>query len=655
MVLRKLTLTNFQGIRNLSLDFEGKSASIYGDNGTGKTTVYNALTWLLFDKASTGAKGFSPKTRGKDGELHNLEHSVEGEFDADGRFVVLKKTFKEVYKKKRGSAKEEFTGHSVDYEIDGVPAKEKEFSSRVVEFCGGDMDKIRILTMPDWFPEQMAWEDRRKTLLEMCGNFSEDDVIRSNDELSDLPMVLAMSGGADRRYTVEEYRKIATAKRSEINRQLQEIPARIDEAERVIGDANNVDVSKVEEEIATLNKQYQEALQEKVSVYDAGIEQCKAKIQEIRERQSQARVRYVNANSARIEEIDKKLFDARQTVAKLRVNSMQAEAEAKVLKGQLDSMRALRERLVDEYKAVSQESWDDSNAICPTCGRELPEDKVAFMREEFLLKKSQKLEEINTRGKQEASKEKIAEIEAKLTCLEEAVRASDDAIKLANEAVESLMAEKGKEIPFEKTNENLSYEAEISTVSGEMAEVSKNTEAKTLALDERIKGITERRDALERAKASVAMAVSAKSRIAELEANERSLGAAFEELEHGLYLCDVYTRTMVDMLNDKINSRFKNVRFRLFQEQINGGLKEDCEVMIPSDTGNMVPYAFANNAARLNAGLEIIDTLSKHWGIKMPVVLDNAEAVTHPYKMSGQLIRLVVSDKDKSLRLAVEE
>ena len=77
MRLTDLTLTNFQGIRHMTLSFSAESASIFGDNATGKTTVFNAITWLLFDKPGNGAKNFTPKTKGPNGDLHNLEHSAE--------------------------------------------------------------------------------------------------------------------------------------------------------------------------------------------------------------------------------------------------------------------------------------------------------------------------------------------------------------------------------------------------------------------------------------------------------------------------------------------------------------------------------------------------------------------------------------------------
>lgn len=146
MRINTLHIENFQGIRDATFDLGGHSASIYGDNGTGKTTVFNAITWLLFDRASTGAKNFTPKTRGPGGDLHHLEHMAEAQFIMDdGRLVQLRKVFHENYKKKRGAATAEFDGHSIDFYIDGVPVKEKEYTATLQALCGG-AEKMKMLT-----------------------------------------------------------------------------------------------------------------------------------------------------------------------------------------------------------------------------------------------------------------------------------------------------------------------------------------------------------------------------------------------------------------------------------------------------------------------------------------------------------------------------
>ena len=134
MELLTLSLENFQGLKREEIQLDGHSASIYGRNASGKTTIFNAITWLLFGKPSTWAKNWDPKTKGPNGDLHNLEHSATGTFRLDdGQTVTLKKVFREVWKRKRGSAAEEYSGNTIDYQINGVPCKEKEYMAAVQE------------------------------------------------------------------------------------------------------------------------------------------------------------------------------------------------------------------------------------------------------------------------------------------------------------------------------------------------------------------------------------------------------------------------------------------------------------------------------------------------------------------------------------------
>lgn len=68
-----------------------------------------------------------------------------------------------------------------------------------------------------------------------------------------------------------------------------------------------------------------------------------------------------------------------------------------------------------------------------------------------------------------------------------------------------------------------------------------------------------------------------------------------------------------------------------------------------------VPYGSGlNNAAKINVGLDIINTLSEHYGILAPIFVDNAEAVTKFINVDAQLISLVVSEKDKQLRVELD-
>ena len=138
-------------------------------------------------------------------------------------------------------------------------------------------------------------------------------------------------------------------------------------------------------------------------------------------------------------------------------------------------------------------------------------------------------------------------------------------------------------------------------------------------------------------------------RIDELKAREKLLASEYERLEGELFLTEEFVRAKVAMLTERINARFSVARFKLFDEQVNGGLVETCEVTL-----NGVPYGSLNHGARVNVGLEIVDVLADHFGFSPPIVIDNAESVTALRPTKGQQIRLVVSAPDKALRFAAD-
>lgn len=136
------------------------------------------------------------------------------------------------------------------------------------------------------------------------------------------------------------------------------------------------------------------------------------------------------------------------------------------------------------------------------------------------------------------------------------------------------------------------------------------------------------------------------TRIAELEKRQQALGVQIADTEQFLMLVDKFVAERCSLLEESINSLFPSVRWSLFERQINGGMKDTCICLIGG-----VQFSDANNAARINAGLEIICVLSKHYGVTVPVFIDNAEAVNSLQKMEAQRIALVVTMNDETLRV----
>lgn len=661
MKIINLKLGNFQGIKSKEFNFEGKSASIYGDNATGKSTVFNALTWLLFDKASTGAKNFTPKTKSKDGDLHYLDHSSEGSFRTDdGRIVTLKKVFHENYKRKRGSASEEFDGHSIDYYIDGVPVKQNEYDDFLLSVCGDSAEKMKMLTMPDYFSEGMSWESRRRILLEICGDISDEEVIGQTPALKDLKKYLLKDGTADQYYSVDDYKAIAGGKKAEINRELREIPGRIDEANLAMADVEGLDLKIIDTEIVDLRAAVNEIEKQKVialSEDGAKLTQDK-KVIELNNKLETARAKYQsnindhNAESRVITyDIDNELFNNKRDLS-------DAEFKLMTAKTALDIVKSDRDGLVAKYQFIKAETWDEGKETCPTCKQSLPAEDVEKIREEFNKKKSQRLEEINAQGQRVASIDMISDLRVDVEKYEMLIEKYNTAIKGNEEQLDVYKTKLVVQPPFEASDEYKNIQAEIIELNSIVSNAVDAMDVTTRKFDEKIKQINDEIQNKtfnnEYKKSQLKIAENQKTRIKTLEESEKSLSREFEDIEKGIFLCELFIKSKVSFLTDKINSKFQSVRFRLFIEQQNGGIREDCEVMIPSE-GRLVPYVFSNNAARINSGLEIISTLSKHWGLSLPIFVDNAESVTRLNTMDDiQVIRLVVSEPDKELRLVVE-
>ncbi len=656
MKLNKLVLTNFQGIKSQEFDFNGDSATIYGDNATGKTTVFNSITWLLFDKASTGAKGYNPKTNDEVGlHKHNLEHSAEAIFTLEtGQIIKFKKVFKEVYKKTRGSNIEEFSGHTTDYYIDDVPTgTEREYINTILKFCNNDIEILKKITMPDYFPSEIGWADRRQDLLDICGDITDDEVINSNKDLSELKIVLLKNGTVDQYHSVDEYKKIATAKKSEINKNLESIPSRIDEVQRSMPNVEGVNFNETALEIEYLTKQKHEVETQKAESLSSNdnANTVKVNIANLKADMAQTRESYITSQGKLNGEKYNQLSKLGNDKNIITIEISKIETNINISTEELKKLNDARNSLLQDYQATSQLIWDTNKETCPTCRQTLQLEEIERLKTEFNLTKSNKLEQINAKGKKEASKEMIGEVEVKIQNWKDKLEQLKTELENINENETNIRNSIVLEVAFEETNSYKKIKDQIESQEKILnGEHSKSSEL-TKVFDDKILEYSNNIKELETILLNKELVQKGTARISELENQEKELAREFEIFEKNIFLCELFIKTKVSMLTDKINSKFENVRFRLFVDQQNGGVKEDCEVMVRNGKGILVPYTNANNAGKINAGLEIIDVLSKHYGVSMPIFVDNAESVTKLKEMGSQVIRLVVSEEDKVLRL----
>ncbi|MEJ8547151.1 AAA family ATPase [Brevibacillus borstelensis] len=641
-----LTLRNFKGVRDFTLDIQG-NVDVFGDNAVGKTTLFDAFTWLLFDKDSQNKKDFQIKTLDAHGNvLHGVEHEVEGVLLVDGKRITLRKVYAEKWTKKRGSATAEFTGHTTDYFVDGVPVKMNEYKERVDQIVSEDV--FKLLTSPTYFNEQLKWQERRKILLQVCGDISDDDVIASSRELAKLPSIL---NGRN----IEDHRKVIAARRAEINKELDKIPVRIDEVQRSMPDTSALNEKSLQQDITTLTEQIDSRKAELFRIRSGGEIVVKEKrLREIEgellEIKNQLQAGTLEKVGTKRQEVSALKGDYDELVRQVRDKSRTIERN----KQWIVERQAEADRLRQQWYEVNGETFEHHHDTdCPTCGQALPEEQIQAAHQkaqaDFNRRKAERLEQITARGKTAADEAKRLEQEnaalaSEIEVLEQQVTVKEKVIQKAEFELNELQTGINS---VDSDPGYLQKKQEATVIHQEIEQLRSSVQEAAAKVQDEIVDLKAQVEALEQEKAKFAQVRAARERIAELSEREKELAAEFERLEQELFLTEEFIRTKVNLLEEKINSKFRYARFKLFEQQINGGLAEVCET-----TFNGVPYSSGlNNAARINVGLDIINTLSEHYGITVPIFIDNAEAVTRMMETIGQQIRLIVSEKDKQLRV----
>lgn len=631
MKLSEIMLNNFKGIKFINFEFDGNDASIYGDNATGKTTIFDSLCWLLFGKDSLDRADFEIKTLVNGEPLHNVNHEVEATFsNDDGTSFTLKRIYRERYSNPRGG-ETKLTGHTTDYFINEVPVKEKEYKAFINNMINEDV--FKLITNPLYFNEQYSWQNRRKLLLEMCGDIDDESVINSRDDLKRLAQLL--NG-----HTVEEQKKIVVAKKTAINKELDMIPIRIDEAVRNKPEIVS-DKTKLTQDIQVILNGIDELEKEK-AIINNGFEatEKQSKMREIN-RQLEARRSEVLSDYKK----DKQALRSNYELSLMQLKSLEAERDRYYdrhndLNRDIDLENKRIEKLQDEFNSFNNQKFDTVN--CPTCGQPYPDEKRAELETIFNTQKSTNLEEW----------QKLID---SAKAMKQSYMEQQDIMAVKVDGLTNQIVDKQKEYDsqfkeYEELQEpNIDDDPAYKDLKAELfiLELDDGNEAdddKLLKIDTELKELKSKKLALETELNKFKMVADIDTRIAELETQQRKLAEEKNLLDETSFLIDEFVKTKVDLLEQSINSHFEYARFKMFNVLVNGSIEECCET-----TYKGVPYRSMNNAARMNVGLDIINALTKFYNVTAPVFIDNAEAVTDFIKCNSQTIKLVVDADFKTL------
>ena len=605
MKLLKLNLQNFKGIRNSEFDFGGIDATIYGDNATGKTTVFDSLCWLLFGKDSLDRADFEIKTLENGEPIHKVNHEVEAEFlNDDGNSFTLRRVYREKYSSPRGGDTK-LTGHTTDYFVNDVPVKEKEYKQYINDVIAEDV--FKLITNPLYFNEQYSWQNRRKLLLEISGDIKDDEVINSRSELTRLAELL-------KGRTVDEQRKIVAAKKTAINKELDMIPVRIDEALRNKADIATSE-SKLKTDIETLNKSIDELESQKATIINGfSSTEKRSKIDEIG-RQLKARQSEVLSIYNSEKQRKRGEYEALLTQLKI-IESEHDRYTDRAYDLAKDIERESKRIVTLQAEFYNFNAQEFNKETCPTCGQPLPEDKQAELEAAFNSEKSAKLEEwqalIESAKKLKANYEEQREVLlVKADGLTKEIEDKTKTYETKFKDYESYLEPNVEDDPDYKE-----LKAELFLL--ELDEGEETDDKEVSRLDEEISSVKEKRAALETELNKYKLNTDIQKRVIELENQQQKLAAEKNLLDETSFLIDEFVKAKVDMLEESINSHFEYARFKMFNVLVNGNVEECCET-----TYKGVPYRSMNNAARMNVGLDIINALTKFYNVTAPVLFSN--------------------------------
>lgn len=652
--LKRLEITNFKGIKSRVIDFEPETF-IYGQNGSGKTTVVDSFIWLLFGKNSEDRKDFSIKPIVNDDGFVSaspgkIENEVIGVFDIDGSELTIKRIMREKWVKSRGESEEKFTGNETLFFWNDVPCQAGEFQNKVSELI--DEKLFKLITSPYAFAN-LNWTERRTIITKIVGDVQDEDIAATRADFKAL--MVTLSGKS-----LEEFKKEISAKKKKLKDELELIPARIDEITRGLPEKPDsamiqIDLNNIDQAIAKCNDRIKDQSKVSEEFFKAKSERQK-RIYEldsiisglINDERHTIRAMYEDSESKK-QKIESEI---RNIANELSYN----QADLKRTIEKIESTNSLLLTLRGKYSEVnaSQITFNPNEFVCPTCKRSFDESdidqKQQEMTEAFNKNKASELTRINTEGK--SIKPELEKIIAKRDELIESINLQEEVLAGKKTELSEI-----KPIPGHTEIEELAKGRAVSSIAFKNAadEMAKLDEVNNLPFSESndvssIEGerkIYERqRDELKAKLQNQAIIDKSNARISELQGEAKSFSQQIADLEKMIFTMEAFEKAKIDLVEEKVNKLFTRLKFKMFTTQINGGIAPACEILC-----NGVPFSDANTASQINAGIEIINVLCDSYQVNAPIFIDGRESVTEIIPTNSQIINMVVSPEDKTFRI----
>lgn len=630
--IQKMTIENFKGVKSFEVEPSNKNLIISGRNGSGKTSVYDAFLWLLFGKDSEGAKDFGLRPVDANGEaIKGLVLVVEASIEIGGKVHTIRKEHHEKVVKKQ------LRGYETLCWIDEVPKKVSEYAGYINDIISEDI--FKLLTDLHYFNEKLHWKDRRSVLLEIAGGD-----IQAPDGFEEL-----VEAAGDR--SIDDYKSVLTAQKKRLNRERDEINPRIDELQKSLAEYATAkdttlleaDRERLQAEIVKLQDKRKELAAEEYKRQEL-IEKVNRLRRQIANREIELdRQASADPYAEKKQELNKQLEDCYQKLQDLSFTVKAQELELKELKQERDGVLKTLDRCRADYLAMIK---DKPNTICYACGQELPAEKQAELED----KKKQALAKIITEGNNTKKELDIinAQIEQQADAVDDATMAKEEqkciyeeGLKYKDEQFVKFAAPEAKAADYQQDEQWQQLLKEL-----EKAENSVRKPADTQSIDAEISRLQEDVNEANKTLSATDNIKKTTARIAELEQDEKRLSKELGNIDRLLEMIAEYKAAESSLIEQAVNNKFKYVKFKLFNELLNGSIEDCCEATL-----NGVPYQDMSYGQRILVGVDIINVLSEHHQKNVVLFVDNAESLTLRLETQSQTIKLIAADNVDGLQV----
>ena len=652
---KTITIKNFKGVLGeKKITFNPTLTQIMGANHAGKTTIVDAVQWVLFDKNSIGQTVFGIDPKDENGEIiHHLDNTVVLELTADGTDYKLEKVRSETWTKPRKKEEAEMTGHTTKYFVNENKYTQKDFKAFVDDLCKESL--FKAITTPSYFPSLPA-EDQRNLLTKMVGKTTDEDLAGDNEDFKGLLQELS---GTD----LQKFREQLRYRIGELKKEIEQIPSRINEnteelkaleASKPNFDFTRKRIKEIETGIENIDNELADLSRTVDSEFNERTKE-RTQINKLKNRMQAIVQSYQDKNTTEERKHKKTIDDAKYEIDVTERAIRYAKAAVEDGQAQLNKIAIASEDLKKRWVILDQTtfSWDNNQEICPTCHQHLPQDDIDRMKEEmegnFNDNKSKQfdaLEEEAARIKKRKSDAEatIKNAQDKLGKLEQQHKEQEAALQKAQESKPTITYHTDDE---EYQQLQMDVNARTAALEARTEEETSDTKVKQEATLKQRKAEQNRlRDELRDELAKEQRITDKQNRIKELENRQHTLNQQLTELEKKDYTAEQFTIAKIENLEKKVNDLFTNVQFKMFEPFITtGGIKPTCEC-----TMHGTPYRDLSTSEKINAGIDIINAMCAFNDTYAPLLIDNAESITDILPTRSQQILLIVS-RDKELTI----